>query len=110
MTTPYKYFPYVMFCDGFDFRTEDDFDLWKHQKQSSTTRKDSPIRYRLITGNKYFELNKTYVLGENIGIQKYFPASIFARMQKWSIDDMTNVFVEVMESSIQHLKSLDKIK
>ena len=109
LTAIYGYFPYVIFCDGFDFRTKQDYSLFSHQKFASKYNTDSPIRMRLVSGNYFMPLNNSYVLGANRGYSKVFPASIYARMKKWEHNEMVSVFTDIMRKSIIHLQSIQEL-
>ncbi len=109
LTSIYGYFPYVIFCDGFDFRTKDEYNLFSHQKFASRYNTDSPIRMRLVSGNYFMPLNNSYVLGAKRGFSTVYPASIYARMKKWEYQEMVDVFLGVMIQSINHLESIGKI-
>lgn len=109
LTSIYGYFPYVVFCDGFDFRTIKDYSLFSHQKYASKYNIDSPIRMRLVSGNYFMPLNNTYVSGAKRGYSTVYPASIYARMEKWTHQEMVDVFVDVMRKSINHLESIGEV-
>ncbi|MCF8135297.1 MAG: hypothetical protein K9J32_07370 [Synechococcus lacustris] len=109
LTSIYGYFPYVVFCDGFDFRTKQDYSLFSHQKYASKYNIDSTIRMRLVSGNYFMPLNNTYVSGAKRGYSTVYPASIYARMEKWTHQEMVDVFVDVMRKSIIHLQSLGEV-
>ena len=109
LTSIYGYFPYVVFCDGFDFRTIKDYSLFSHQKYASKYNTDSPIRMRLVSGNYFMPLNNTYVSGAKRGYSTVYPASIYAQMEKWTHQEMVDVFVDVMRKSINHLESIGEV-
>ena len=109
LTSIYGYFPYVIFCDGFDFRTKDEYSLFSHQKFASRYNTDSPIRMRLVSGNYFMPLNNSYVLGAKRGFSTVYPASIYARMKKWEYQEMVDVFLGVMIQSINHLESIGEL-
>jgi hypothetical protein len=109
LTSIYGYFPYVIFCDGFDFRTKDEYNLFSHQKFASRYNTDSPIRMRLVSGNYFMPLNNVYVLGAKRGFSTVYPASIYARMKKWEYQEMVDVFLGVMLQSINHLESIGEL-
>lgn len=109
LTSIYGYFPYVVFCDGFDFRTIKDYSLFSHQKYASKYNTDSPIRMRLVSGNYFMPLNNTYVSGAKRGYSNVYPASIYAQMEKWTHQEMVDVFVDVMRKSINHLESIGEV-
>lgn len=111
ITSIYNYNPYVIFCDGFDFFREEDFSIFAHQTHSNKYKgKSSPIRMRLVSGNYYCPLNQEYVLGIKRGNSSLYPATIFARMPKWTIDEMVAILKDVMIKSINHLVELRLVK
>ena len=111
ITSIYNYNPYVIFCDGFDFFREEDFKIFSHQTHANKFQgKSSPIRMRLVSGNYYCPLNQEYVLGINRGNSKLYPASIYARMPKWTIDEMVDILKDVMIKSINHLVELNLVQ
>lgn len=109
MTSIYGYNPYVIFCDGFDFFREEDFHIFSHQPfaEKKYAGKSSPIRMRLVSGNYYCPLNEQYVLGIKRGNSTLYPATIYARMPKWTIEEMVAILHDVMIQSVNHLISLD---
>ena len=109
LTSIYGYFPYVVFCDGFDFRTKQDYPLFSHQKFASRYNADSTIRMRLVSGNYFMPLNNSYVSGAKRGFSTVYPASIYARMQKWTHQEMVDVFTDVMRKSINHLIGIEEV-
>jgi hypothetical protein len=109
LTSIYGYFPYVVFCDGFDFRTKQDYSLFSHQKFASKYNADSTIRMRLVSGNYFMPLNNSYVFGAKRGHSTVYPASIYARMAKWNHQEMVDVFSDVMRKSIIHLQSIGEL-
>lgn len=111
ITSIYSYNPYVIFCDGFDFFREEDFSIFAHQTHANKYKgKSSPIRMRLVSGNYYCPLNQEYVLGIQRGNSKIYPATIYARMPKWTIDEMVAILKDVMIKSINHLVELQLVK
>ncbi len=109
LTSIYGYFPYVVFCDGFDFRTKQDYSLFSHQKYAAKYNIDSTIRMRLVSGNYFMPLNNSYVSGAKRGFSTVYPASIYARMEKWTHQEMVDVFADVMRKSIIHLQSIGEL-
>ena len=109
LTSIYGYFPYVVFCDGFDFRTKQDYSLFSHQKYATKYNADSTIRMRLVSGNYFMPLNNSYVSGAKRGFSTVYPASIYARMAKWTHQEMVDIFADVMRKSIIHLQSIGEL-
>ena len=64
---------------------------------------------RLVSGNYFMPLNNTYVSGAKRGYSTVYPASIYARMEKWTHQEMVDVFVDVMRKSIIHLESIGEV-
>ena len=106
LTSFYNYNPYVVFCEGFDFFLKEDFEIFKKQPHSSRFQgKDSSILMRLIAGNDWMPLNKIYVGCVTQGDSKICPATIFAKMPKWTPEEIAKIVLEVIDQAIAHLKS-----
>ena len=64
---------------------------------------------RLVSGNYFMPLNNSYVFGAKRGFSTVYPASIYARMAKWTHKEMVDVFADVMRKSIIHLQSIGEL-
>ncbi len=64
---------------------------------------------RLVSGNYFMPLNNSYVSGAKRGFSTVYPASIYARMQKWTHQEMVDVFTDVMRKSINHLIGIEEV-
>ena len=71
--------------------------------------KDSSILMRLIAGNDWLPVNKTYVDCVEYGEFKICPATIYARMPKWKVEEVVDVVLEVIEKALLHLKKIEEI-
>lgn len=110
LTSFYGYNPYVVFCDGFDFFLKNDFEIFKKQPYSGRFKeKDSSILMRLIAGNDWLPLNRIYIDCFMHGKTQVCPATIFARMPKWTAQEITKVMLKVIDKSLAHLKKLGEI-
>ena len=110
LTSFYGYNPYVVFCDGFDFFLKENFEIFKKQPYSNRFKeKDSSILMRLIAGNDWLSLNKVYVDCFKHGKTQICPATIFARMPKWSAREITKIILKVIDRSLTHLRKLEEI-
>jgi hypothetical protein len=110
LTSFYGYNPYVVFCEGFDFFLKEDYDIFKLLPHSSRFEgKDSSILMRLIAGNDWMPLNKVYVDCIKYGETAVCPATIFARMPKWSTDEIVKVMLETVGKSLDRLRSLGEL-
>jgi len=110
LTSFYGYNPYVVMCEGFDFYLKEDFEIFKSQPYSTRYEgTDSSILMRLIAGNDWMPLNKVYVDCLQHGKTSVCPATIFARMPKWTAEEVAEVMLKVIDKSITHLKKLDEI-
>jgi type II restriction enzyme len=110
LTSFYGYNPYVIFCEGFDFFLKDDVKIFEKQPYSSRFKgKDSSILMRLIAGNDWVPLNKIYVDCIDNGNTKICPAAIFARMPKWSTQEVSDVLLKTLEKSIKHLHKIGEL-
>jgi len=110
LTSFYGYNPYVVFCEGFDCFLKENFEIFKHQPYADRFKdQDSSILMRLIAGNDWLPLNKVYVDCFNHGNTRTCPATIFARMPKWSSEEITKVMLQVIEKSLAHLDKIGEI-
>lgn len=110
LTSFYGYNPYVVFCEGFDFFLKEDFQIFSSQPHSNRFEgKDSSILMRLIAGNDWMPLNNVYVGCVVQGDTKICPATIFARMPKWTPEEIVEVVLEVIDQAITHLKLHDEL-
>jgi len=110
LTSFYGYNPYVVFCDGFDFFLKKNFEIFKKQPYSGRFEgKDSSILMRLIAGNDWLSLNRVYVDCFRHGKTQICPATIFARMPKWSAREITETMLKVIDKSINHLRKSGEI-
>jgi len=110
LTSFYGYNPYVIIAEGFDFFRKEDFEIFKRQPFSKRFKgKDSSILMRLIAGNDWLPLNRIYVNCFRHGDTKICPATIFARMPKWSAEEIAKIMLEVIDKSLIRLHKLDEI-
>ena len=110
LTSFYGYNPYVVFCEGFDFFLKEDFGIFKKQPHSYRFKdRDSSILMRLIAGNEWLPLNRVYVNCFQHGETLLCPATIFARMSKWSAKEIEKVMLHVIDKSLSHLNKLGEI-
>src|SRR3989338_8538516 len=110
LTSFYGYNPYVVFCEGFDFFLKDNFKIFEKQPHSARFKgRDSSILMRLIAGNDWLPLNRIYVDCFQHGNTKICPATIFARMPKWSAEEIANIMLQVIDKSLTHLDKLGEI-
>lgn len=113
LTSCYGYNPYVMFGDGFDCFLKEDYPIFENQRYSGRFKeKDSSILMRLIAGNDYMRLNEIYVTGikyGKYGASELYPATIFARMPKWTSDEIATIELTVIDRVLEHLKSIDEL-
>ncbi|OHD85342.1 MAG: hypothetical protein A3J39_04985 [Sulfuricurvum sp. RIFCSPHIGHO2_12_FULL_44_8] len=110
LTSVYGYNPYVVFCEGFDFFLKENFEIFGKQPFSGRFQgKDSSILMRLIAGNDWMPLNKIYVQSVQLGDTKVCPATIFARMPKWSPNEIATVMMTVIDKSLKHLSSINEL-
>lgn len=110
LTSFYGYNPYVVFAEGFDFFLKEDFKIFKKQPYSVRFKdKDSPILMRLIAGNDWLPLNRVYVDCFQHGDTQICPATIFARMPKWSAKEIARIMLEVIDKSLAHLHKIDEL-
>jgi hypothetical protein len=49
------------------------------------------------------------VSGAKRGFSTVYPASIYARMAKWTHQEMVDIFADVMRKSIIHLQSIGEL-
>lgn len=110
LTSFYGYNPYVIFCEGFDFFLKRDFEIFKHQLYATRFKdQDSSILMRLIAGNDWLPLNKVYVDCYEHGDTQICPATIFARMPKWGVDEIVPILLQVLDKSLSRLRILGEI-
>lgn len=110
LTSFYDYNPYVVFCEGFDFFLKEDFIIFKKQPYSDRFKgKDSSILMRLIAGNDWMPLNRVYVGCIKRGDSKICPATIFAKMPKWTSEEIAKIVIEVIDKSLKCLRSLNEL-
>jgi hypothetical protein len=64
---------------------------------------------RLIAGNDWLPLNKIYVDCYEHGDTQICPATIFARMPKWGVDEIVVVMLKVIDRAITRLRVLGEI-
>lgn len=55
-------------------------------------------------------LNQIYVTCIEHGETKICPATIMARMRKWTIPEIEGVLLEVIQKSIAHLRSIGELE
>lgn len=110
LTSFYGYNPYVVICEGFDFFQKEDFSIFKKQRYSDRFKgHDSSILMRLIAGNDWLPLNKTYVNCFRHGDTKVCPATIFARMPKWTVKEIADIMLMVIDKSLAHLHKIGEV-
>jgi len=110
LTSFYDYNPYIVFCGGFDFFLKEDYKIFEKKPYASRFEgKDSSILMRLIAGNDWLPVNKTYVDCVEYGEFKICPATIYARMPKWKVEEVVDVVLEVIEKALLHLKKIEEI-
>ena len=110
LTSFYGYNPYVVICEGFDFFLKEDYEVFKKQPYAARFKdKDSSILMRLIAGNDWLPLNKVYVNCYQHGETQICPATIFARMPKWTAEEIAEIVLAAIDKSITHLRKLGEI-
>ena len=110
LTSFYGYNPYVIFAEGFDFFLKEDFKIFEKQPYSFRFKdRDSSILMRLIAGNDWLPLNKVYVDCLQHGNTQICPATIFARMPKWSAEEIAKIMLLVIDKALVHLQKLEEI-
>lgn len=110
LTSFYGYNPYVAIAEGFDFHLKKDFSIFSRQPYAPRFQgKDSSILMRLIAGNDWLPLNRIYVDCFAHGDTQLCPATIFARMPKWSAKEIVKIMLEVIDKSLSRLRTLDEI-
>lgn len=109
LTSFYEYNPYLLFCEGFDFHLKKDHKYFKNLKYANNFRKDSSILMRLQAGNDWLPLNKIYVNKIKYGHISIYPATIYARLKKWNIEEMKVIMLNVIKKSLEHLQKIGEI-
>lgn len=110
LTSFYGYNPYVVICEGFDFFLKKNFRIFKTQPHAARFKdKDSSILMRLIAGNDWLPLNRIYVNCSQHGDTQICPATIFARMPKWSAEEIAEIMLKVIDKSLAHLHKIGEI-
>lgn len=110
LTSFYGYNPYVVLCEGFDFYLKEEFYIFEKQPFSDRFKgHDSAILMRPIAGNEWMSLNKVYVICFEHGQTKKCPATIMARMRKWTTGEGVKIMLDVIDIALKHLKSIDEI-
>jgi hypothetical protein len=110
LTSFYGYNPYVVIAEGFDFFLKEDFKIFKRQPYSARFKdRDSSILMRLVAGNDWLPLNQVYVHCFQHGDTQICPATIFARMPKWSAKEIARIMLAVVDKSLVHLQKLGEI-
>lgn len=110
LTSFYGYNPYLVICEGFDFFLKEDFTIFKRQPYSTRFKeRDSSILMRLVAGNDWLALNKIYVDCFQHGDTQICPATIFARMPKWSAKEIAEITLAVIDKSLAHLQKISEI-
>jgi hypothetical protein len=64
---------------------------------------------RLVAGNDWLPLNRVYVDCLRHGNTQICPATIFARMPKWSAEEIAKIVLEVIDKSLACLRKLGEI-
>jgi len=110
LTSFYGYNPYVVICEGFDFFLKKDYKIFDKQPYASRFKgQDSSILMRLIAGNDWLPLNEVYVSCFQHGDTQICPATIFARMPKWTAEEIAGIVLAAMDKSIAHLRKIGEI-
>jgi len=110
LTSFYGYNPYVVMCEGFDFFLKEDYKIFGKQPHANRFKgKDSSILMRLIAGNDWLPLNEVYVDCFKHGDTVVCPATIFARMPKWTAKEIAEIVLAVIDKSITHLRKIGEI-
>jgi hypothetical protein len=110
LTSFYGYNPYVVISEGFDFFLKEDFEIFKKQPYADRFKgRDSSILMRLIAGNDWLPLNRIYVDCFQHGDTQICPATIFARMPKWSAEEIAKIILTVIDKSLAHLRKIKEI-
>jgi hypothetical protein len=110
LTSFYGYNPYVVFAEGFDFFLKENFKIFEKQPHSARFKgRDSSILMRLVAGNDWLPLNRVYVDCLRHGNTQICPATIFARMPKWSAEEIAKIVLEVIDKSLACLRKLGEI-
>jgi len=110
LTSFYGYNPYLVINEGFDFFLKEDHKIFNKQLYSNRFEgKDSSILMRLIAGNDWFPLNNIYVEGYSYGKTQLYPATIFAHMPKWTINEISIILQLVIDKSLTHLRKIGEI-
>lgn len=110
LTSFYGYNPYLVICEGFDFFLKEDYKIFKKQPYAERFKgKDSSILMRLIAGNDWLPLNEVYVNCFQHGDTQVCPATIFARMPKWTAEEIAEVMLAVIDKAIAHLRKIGEI-
>lgn len=111
LTSFYGYNPYVVLCEGFDFYLRSEYHIFETQSYAHRFRgTDSSILMRLISGNDWVPLNKVYVGCISHGETKICPATIMARMKKWTVQEGETILLEVIERAIKHLQTIGEVR
>ncbi len=110
LTSFYGYNPYVVICEGFDFFLKENYKIFAGLPYArSFSKSGSPILMRLIAGNDWLPLNRIYVNCSQHGDTQICPATIFARMPKWSAKEITEIVLKVIDKSLTHLHKIGEI-
>lgn len=110
LTSFYGYNPYVVFCEGFDFFLKEDYEIFAEQPYAARYEgRDSAILMRLIAGNEWMPVNNVYVTCRAHGDTKSCPATVMARMPKWSVEEVSDILLQVTDLSIKHLKEIGEL-
>lgn len=110
LTSFYGYNPYLVICEGFDFFLKEDYKIFKEQPYAERFKdKDSSILMRLIAGNDWLPLNEVYVYCFQHGDTQVCPATIFAHMPKWTVEEIAEIMLAVIDKSIAHLHKIGEI-
>jgi hypothetical protein len=110
LTSFYGYNPYVVMAEGFDFFLKEDFKIFAKRAHSAKFKgRDSSILMRLIAGNDWFPLNRVYVDAVPHGETQLCPATIFARMPKWTEKEIVEIMLDVIDKALNRLHKLGEI-
>lgn len=110
LTSFYGYNPYVVICEGFDFFLKENYKIFSRLPYARSFKKSgSPILMRLIAGNDWLPLNRIYVKCARHGDTQICPATIFARMPKWSAEEIAEIVLKVIDKSLTHLRKIGEI-
>lgn len=110
LTSFYGYNPYIVLCEGFDFYLREEYHIFEAQPYASRYKgTDSAILMRLIAGNDWMPLNAYHVTCSSHGETKICPATIMARMRKWTVREGEVILLDIIERAIKHLQAIGEV-